>query len=366
MLNFFAGKRVLITGGTGTIGRALVHCLLQHNVEVIRVFSRDEAKQWEMQQDYNDHPRLRFLLGDVRDKERLHRAMEGVDLVFHTAAFKHVPACEYNPFEAVKTNVLGTQNVIEAAIETGVQRVVATGSDKAIGPTNAMGATKLLAERLITAADYSKGPRPLKLSSVRFGNVMGSRGSVIPLFRRQTLTQRRVTVTDPYMSRYMMSVDEAVRLTMDAMRLSQGGEVFVLKMPVVRIGDLAAAVVAEICARHDLDPEAVEIELVGLRPGEKRYEELLSVEEAQTAVELDDMYVIRPVFGDPREPYPGERPLAVRTYSSRDELPLSPAEVRHLVRSAMASPELGGIELAHAGDGRGGLYRAVVGQPADW
>lgn len=365
MAEFFAAKKVLITGGTGTIGRGLVRSLLQDNAEVVRVLSRDEAKQWEMQQEYGDHPRLRFLLGDVRDKDRLRRAMEGVDLVFHTAALKHVPACEYNPFEAVKTNVLGTQNVIEAAMETGVQRVVATGSDKAIGPTNAMGATKLLAERLITAADFSKGPRPLRLACVRFGNVMGSRGSVIPLFQRQILDQGRVTVTDPKMSRYMMSVDEAVRLTKDAMELSQGGEIFVLKMPVVRIGDLAAAVIDETCRRYGKDPRTVQVEVIGLRPGEKRYEELLSVEEAQSAVELANMYVIRSAFGTAGEPYPGQRPVLLRTYSSHDETPLGWDQIRQLVVTALAYAETGGVNVAHAGDRRRGLYWPLAGETAD-
>lgn len=187
----FQGKKILVIGGTGTIGQGLVKELIKRNPKVIRIFSRDEYKQFKMEQELGRLENIRFLLGDVRDKERVQRAMEGIDIVFHLAAMKHVPSCEYNPFEAVKTNVMGTQNVIESAIHHRVERVVYTSSDKAINPTNTMGATKLLAERLMSSADYYKGGKRPIFASVRFGNVMGSRGSVIPLFKTQILEKER-------------------------------------------------------------------------------------------------------------------------------------------------------------------------------
>ena len=209
----YRNKKILITGGTGTIGHQLTRRLLQDTPAVIRIFSRDEYKQYDMSLEFQEHDsRMRYLIGDVRDEQRLIRAMEDIDYVFHLAAMKHVPFCEYNPFEAVKTNVMGTQNVIQAAIQTGVKKVLFSSTDKAISPTNTYGATKLTAERLISAAEYQKGPKATIFSSVRFGNVMGSRGSVIPLFKRQIIENRRITVTDLKMVRYMMTASQAIEL----------------------------------------------------------------------------------------------------------------------------------------------------------
>lgn len=292
MQHLFQGKKILIIGGTGTIGQALTKELLSYNPHVIRIFSRDEYKQFLMKQEYVEHKNMRFLLGDIRDKERLNRAMHGVDIVFHLAALKHVPACEYNPFEAVKTNVIGTQNVIECAIDNRVERVIYTSTDKAISPTNTMGATKLLAERLISSADYSKGgDRPI-FAAVRFGNVMGSRGSVIPLFRQQILENRKVTVTEEEMTRFMMSIGEAVRLVLKSTFYAQGGEVFILKMPVVKIRDLVESVIEEVCYEYDIPQKEIEIINIGLRPGEKMYEELMTKEELIVCEELDEMFKI--------------------------------------------------------------------------
>jgi len=184
-MDLFKNKKILITGGTGSIGQEIVREVLKHEPAVVRILDIDETKQFELQQEYEDYENIRFLLGDIRDKERLYRAIEDIDIVFHTAALKHVQACEYNPFEAVKTNVIGTQNLIDVAIDEEVEKVIFTSSDKAVNPTNVMGATKLLAERLITSANYYKGARKTVFSSVRFGNVLGSRGSVIPLFKNQ-------------------------------------------------------------------------------------------------------------------------------------------------------------------------------------
>lgn len=288
-------KNILVIGGTGTIGQALTLEILKYNPKVVRIYSRDEYKQFIMQQKLGQHSNIRFLLGDIRDKERLGRAMHGIDIVFHLAALKHVPACEYNPFEAVKTNVMGTQNVIDCAINERVERVIYTSTDKAINPTNTMGATKLLAERLIAAADYSKGGKRPIFAAVRFGNVMGSRGSVIPLFKEQILKYRYITVTDPEMTRFMMSITEAVNLVLKASLYATGGEVFVLKMPVVRLGDLAEAVIEEVCEKYGIPQNEVQVKKIGLRHGEKMYEELMTNDECLRADELEEMFRIEPV-----------------------------------------------------------------------
>ncbi|WP_242965129.1 UDP-N-acetylglucosamine 4,6-dehydratase family protein [Petroclostridium xylanilyticum] len=295
MKQLLQDKNILVIGGTGTIGQALTLEILKYNPKVVRIYSRDEYKQFIMQQKLGQHSNIRFLLGDIRDKERLGRAMHGIDIVFHLAALKHVPACEYNPFEAVKTNVMGTQNVIDCAINEQVERVIYTSTDKAINPTNTMGATKLLAERLIAAADYSKGGKRPIFAAVRFGNVMGSRGSVVPLFKEQILKYRYITVTDPEMTRFMMSITEAVNLVLKASLYATGGEVFVLKMPVVRLGELAEAVIEEVCEKYHIPKSNVQIKQMGLRPGEKMYEELMTDDEYSRAEELDEMFRISPI-----------------------------------------------------------------------
>ncbi len=295
----YENKKILITGGTGTIGYNLTKRLLQENPAVIRIFSRDEYKQFNMSQDFQkDKYRMRYLIGDVRDQQRLVRAMEGIDYVFHLAAMKHVPFCEYNPFEAVQTNVLGTQNVIQAAIQAGVKKVLFTSSDKAISPTNTYGATKLTAERLISAAEYQKGPKETVFSSVRFGNVMGSRGSVIPLFKKQILEDRCITITDLNMIRYMMTPSQAINLMLKANLMSKGGEVFVLKMPVVRLMDLAEILREEISSKYNLDITEIIIKEVGLRPGEKMYEELMTNDEMRIALETQDLYIVPSTFSE--------------------------------------------------------------------
>jgi len=332
----FAGKRILITGATGTMGRALVSDLLNEQPEVIRLLSRDEDKQFHMQYQYRDYPNLRFFIGDVRDRDRIRRAMEGVDYVFHCAALKHVPSCEYNPFEAVRTNVLGTQNVIEAAMDVGVARLVATSSDKAISPTNTMGATKLLAERLIAAAEFYRGAHQTVFCGVRFGNVIGSRGSVIPFFVQQILTERRVTVTDPNMTRFMMTVGQAVELTKRALRLAHGGEIFVLKMPVVRLSDLADVVIDQVCRRKGWRTADIRVEISGARPGEKMYEELMTLEEAEQAAELPDMFAVLPLFSqkDCRYDYDGAVPAQPRVYSSHTEKPMDREQLLRLLEQS--------------------------------
>lgn len=274
---------VLVTGGTGSFGRKFVDTMLrQYNPLKLIVFSRDELKQHEMRVSGYDHPRLRYFIGDVRDRERLRRAMQGVDVVVHTAALKQVPACEYNPIEAVVTNINGGRNVIEAALDTGVKRVIALSTDKAVNPVNLYGATKLVSEKLFVQANAYRGEGPARFSCVRYGNVVGSRGSVIPLF----LSQRdsgKLTVTDPRMTRFWITLDQGVRFVIDCIERMHGGEVFVPKIPSMNIIDLAAAIAPQ-----------CEIEEIGIRPGEKLHEVLISEDEARQAVELDDSFIIQP------------------------------------------------------------------------
>lgn len=297
----YKGKKILITGGTGTIGYHLTKRLLEEQPSVIRIFSRDEYKQYKMNQDFQEHSeKMRFLIGDVRDEQRLLRALEGIDYVFHLAAMKQVPSCEYNPFEAVQTNVLGTQNVIQAAINAKVSKVLFTSTDKAISPTNTYGATKLTAERLISAAEFQKGAKRTVFSSVRFGNVMGSRGSVIPLFVKQILESRKITITDPNMLRYMMTPTQAISLMLKANEISSGGEVFVLKMPLVRLGDLAEAIIDAVSAKYNIR-EYVDVQSIGLRPGEKMYEELMTHDEELVAEETPDMFIVPSMFSNKKQ-----------------------------------------------------------------
>ncbi|MGE5370802.1 MAG: UDP-N-acetylglucosamine 4,6-dehydratase family protein [Solirubrobacterales bacterium] len=332
------GKNILVIGGTGTIGKTLVQKLLDMDPAVIRVFSRDEHKQFVMQSELSIQGKMagqpsysmgkvRFLLGDVRDMDRLRRAMEDIDVVFDLAALKHVPACEYNPFEAVKTNVIGTQNVIECAIESGVSAVLYSSSDKAAGPTNTMGATKLLAERLIAAADLHKGPRNIKFLSVRFGNVLNSRGSVIPLFKKQILAGGPVTVTDPEMTRFVMNAGRAADLMLKALEVSFGGETFVFKMPIVKIGDVAKVMI-------DIMGKEVPIKVIGLRPGEKMFEELLTEDESNRTVEMEDMFVVLPFECDMVQWMAAKQDVkkaSIGKYTSQEGEALAPAGVKSLL-----------------------------------
>ena len=289
----FKHKRILITGGTGSIGSELVRQLLSFTPQSIRVFSRDESKHFQLQQEFIHHDNIRYLVGDIRDKDRLHYAAKDIDYIFHTAALKHVPACEFNPFEAVKTNVLGTQNVIEAAIANGVERVVAISTDKVVNPINTMGATKLLSEKIISAAEYYKGSSPTKFCCVRFGNVMGSRGSVIPLFKDQIKKGLPITLTHKDMTRFMMTIQDAAGLVIQAASMANGGETFVLKMPIINIHDLAEVLIEDF---QEKNPEQVHpgIVKIGIRPGEKLHEELMTSEESARAFENERMFVIFP------------------------------------------------------------------------
>jgi len=280
-MSIFKGKIILITGGTGSFGKACVKRLLEaHDPTAIRIYSRDELKQWEMAREIND-PRVRFLIGDVRDAARLKRAFEGVDYVIHAAALKHVPACEYNPVEAVRTNVDGAINVINAALDTNVKKVIALSTDKAVNPVNIYGATKLCSDRLFVQSNSYAGPvRQTRFSVVRYGNVMASRGSVIPLFRKQA-ESGTITVTDPRMTRFWITLPHAVDFVLSSFEMMQGGEVFVPKIPSMKITDLAKTVA----------PKA-KIKVIGIRPGEKLHESLTTIEESPLIREMKDRYIV--------------------------------------------------------------------------
>jgi UDP-N-acetylglucosamine 4,6-dehydratase/5-epimerase len=312
---------VLVTGGTGSFGNKLVELMLaRRRPPRLCIFSRDELKQSEMTARWSD-PSLRFFIGDVRDRERLVRAMHGVDVVFHAAALKQIPACEYNPFEAIQTNVLGAKNVIDAAIDCGVKRVIGISTDKAVGPLNLYGATKLCAEKLLVQGNVYGRPRGTSFAVVRYGNVIGSRGSVVPLFAAQRAAGR-VTVTDRAMTRFWITLEQGVEFAVRCAELMHGGEIFVPKIPSMRIMDLVLA----------LAPGCV-VEDIGIRPGEKLHEILLSEDESRQALERDGMFVIEPV--DPAWGYTrwdgGKRPAPGFRYSSdTNDAWLGPAEMKEL------------------------------------
>jgi UDP-N-acetylglucosamine 4,6-dehydratase len=274
---------VLVTGGTGSFGKKFVEIMLKevHPAKII-IYSRDELKQHEMQVSGFDHPSLRYFLGDVRDLPRLRRAFNGVSIVVHAAALKQVPACEYNPMEAVKTNILGSQNVIDAALDVGVSRVIALSTDKAVNPVNLYGATKLAAEKLFVQSNSYAGGRATRFACVRYGNVVGSRGSVVPVFIRQR-HHGKLTITDERMTRFWISLEQGVRFVIRCAEQMRGGEVFVPKIPSMSVMDLAKAVAPD---GH--------IDVVGIRPGEKLHEVLISDDEARQTVELPDMFVVQP------------------------------------------------------------------------
>lgn len=276
-------QAVLVTGGTGSFGKKFTKILLgEQQPKKAIIFSRDELKQHEMQVGGFNDERLRYFIGDVRDRERLVRAMHGVDIVVHAAALKQVPACEYNPMEAIKTNIMGTANVVEAALDAGVKKVLTVSTDKAVNPANLYGATKLAAEKLTIQSNAYAGGSATRFSCVRYGNVVGSRGSVVPLFLKQR-SNGKVTITDERMTRFWLSLDQGVRFVIHCIEQMEGGEVFVPKIPSTKVTDLARAIA----------PDA-DLEIIGIRPGEKLHEMLISEDEARHTIELEKMFVVQP------------------------------------------------------------------------
>jgi UDP-N-acetylglucosamine 4,6-dehydratase/5-epimerase len=330
----FSHRSILVTGGTGSFGQAFVRHVLAHYAEIRRVviFSRDELKQYEMSQEISEerYPAIRYFIGDVRDADRLRRALEGIDVVVHAAALKQVPAAEYNPFECIKTNVLGAQNLIEACLDTGVKRVVALSTDKAAAPVNLYGATKLCSDKLFIAANNVRGHRDIRFSVVRYGNVMGSRGSVIPFFLERRKSGM-LPITDRNMTRFNISLDEGVQLVLLAIEQARGGEIFVPKIPSYRIIDLAEAVGPE--CQHPV---------VGVRPGEKIHEEMITASDSPNTVDLGRYYAILPPAAEAlRAHYLGaaratEMPSGFSYNSGNNREFLTVEQLRQLIRAHVA------------------------------
>jgi UDP-N-acetylglucosamine 4,6-dehydratase (inverting) len=321
------GKSILITGGTGSFGRAFVRAILDKGrPRKVIVLSRDEQKHHAMQSEFQD-ARIRYFVGDVRDADRMHLAFRSVDIVIHAAGMKHVHLCEYNPIEAIATNITGTVNVIRAALDQGVQKVVGVSTDKAVAPVNLYGASKLCLEKLLVAANSYSGDLSTRFSVVRYGNVMGSAGSVIPLFLRQR-TQGKLTITDPRMTRFWIDMNGAIELVMQALNLMQGGEIFIPKLPAASVGVLA-----------DTLAPGVPREVIGIRPGEKLHESLLAAEECRRTKDIGPLLVIEPEYVSwPTERASGEPVPANFCYSSdRDDLMLSPEAVQDLLRGMQKS-----------------------------
>lgn len=287
-MSFLDDSSILITGGTGSLGKALVSYLLtQTNVRRVAVFSRDELKQLQMRKEFGNDPRLRWFLGDIRDIERLKRALHGVEFVIHAAALKQVDTGEYNPMEFIKTNVLGSQNLIDASIESGVKKVVALSTDKASSPINLYGATKLTADKLFVAANNYSFTYGTTFSVVRYGNVMGSRGSVIPFFKEIAASGRPLPITDLRMTRFLISIDQAVTFVIESLKIMEGGELYVPRIPSMKITDLAQAIAP-----------GAPMEEIGMRPGEKLHEEMISEDDSRRTLELEDRFLVMPVLAE--------------------------------------------------------------------
>lgn len=292
-------KKILVTGASGTIGQELIRQLLEVSqykpAEVVGI-DNNESELFFLDQRFSKHENAYFYLADIRDESACMHHMEKIDIVFHTAALKHVILCEKSPMQAVQTNIMGIENLINAAKHHQIEKFIFTSSDKAVNPTNVMGTSKLMGERLVTAANSSQKHDHTIFASTRFGNVLGSNGSVIPIFKRQIQAGGPITLTDERMTRFVMSIEEAVKLVIDSADLACGGEVFITKMPVIRIKDLAEVMIQELASEYGQDPKAIEVNIIGSKPGEKLYEELMSDEETSRAIELKEYFSVLPAF----------------------------------------------------------------------
>jgi len=326
-------QEILVTGA-GSIGRSLIPRLLERNPERLRILDNDESRLARLQTQFDDD-RLQFVVGDIRDNSCLERAMECIDAVIHTAAMKHVDVCQHDPYEAVKTNVIGLQNVVDTALNAGVERVVFTSSDKAVNPANAMGTTKLLGEQLISSRRIGSDRSELRLASVRFGNVINSSQSVIPIFADQIRSGGPVTLTDKRMTRFFLTYDDVFSLVMQSLDRARDGEVFVYKMPAIRIIDLANAMIETIAPEHGYDPSNIEIELIGPRIGETFHEEIMTEREINRAYETDSLYAIRPesASNDPADSLSDFTPATDIVRSSGDAEKLDKSEIVSLLRN---------------------------------
>jgi FlaA1/EpsC-like NDP-sugar epimerase len=334
MTNKWQGKKVLITGVCGTVGAELLKQLSKQNCSHIVGIDNSETELFFLDQEFSDYENIELFLGDLRDKSSMDRIMRNVDIVLHSAALKHVILCERSPRDAVETNIQGMMNIIDAAEKNGVERLIFTSSDKAVNPTNVMGTTKLMGERLMTAANAHRcNSSDTIYTSTRFGNVLGSRGSVIPIFARQISSGGPITLTEKSMTRFIMTLDEAVSLVLESVWCACGGEIFVTKMPVIRISDLAEVMIEILAPKYGYQPSDITIEVTGSKPGEKMYEELLSEEEMRRTVELKKFFAIFPAFTgiyhDVKYDY-GEivSENVDNEYNSKNETPLTRKELR--------------------------------------
>ena len=323
MLTCLKEKKILITGGTGSLGQALTKRLLENDVDTIRIFSRNEEKQIKMQSNFSDK-RLRFFIGDVRDKDRLTRALEDIDIVFHAAALKHVPVIEYNPFEAIKTNVIGSQNIIDACLEENVEKAICVGTDKAVSPLNTYGATKLLMEKLFVSADnyLNKNKHKTKFIALRYGNVLGSSGSVVPFFINKIRAKEQITITDDRMTRFSITMDEALDFILESVEIGQGSDIFIPKLKAYSLTELKDAI-------FELYGETQE-STKGIRPGEKLHETLINFDEVRNTIDIGNKFVI--LKPDSKNSYENSKTVDLeKGYSSDVTEKLSKDELKKLI-----------------------------------
>lgn len=339
--NPWEGRIVLITGACGTVGRELLKQVTAQNPKEVIGIDNNETEVFFLSESYRAAGNVKIYLGDVRDRHKLMQMTEGVEIVLHTAALKHVILCERAPRDALLTNIAGVQNIVDAAVTNRVARVIFTSSDKAVNPTNVMGTSKLMGERLITAANALRRTDGQIFASTRFGNILGSRGSVLPIFHQQIANGGPLTLTDPAMTRFIMTLDEAVRLVMDSVFLARGGEVFVTKMPIARIADIAEVMIEELAPRYGKRAKDIDIKIIGSKPGEKRYEELMSDEETRRTVELDRYFSVTPAFKTEYQnidyTYPNQvNSQVTRAYNSSVETALEKEALRnYLLQSGL-------------------------------
>lgn len=353
LARYYSDKRILVTGGCGTVGSQLVRQLLKQQPAELRILDNNEDGVFALEQQLGHNQSLNVVIGDIRDEYRVRETAEGIDVIFHTAALKHVQICERAPADAVMTNVAGTQNIVRAALHNRVHTCLLTSTDKAVSPTNVMGTSKLMAERLMTAANnYSKQGTTI-FASTRFGNVLASRGSVVRVFYDQIRRGGPVTLTDNGMTRFIMTIDESVRLILAAALLAKGGEVFVPKMMIIRIADLAVAMIELVCHKMGRDPASIPIKFIGARLGERLFEELMTVEESSRALELEDVFAILPARGSMRREiaykYSGHvSACKVRGYDTQNGPFMSTDDIKTYLTT------MGIIDFLEANEGIGG------------
>ena len=334
MKTIWNNATIFITGVCGTVGKELLRQIIEKNPAKVIGIDNNESATYFLSQEYRNNNKVQLYVGDIRDKESMVRRTKGVDIILHVAALKHVYLCEESPLEAVRTNIMGTQSIIDAANYNNVKQVVYTSSDKAVNPTSVMGTAKLMAERLISAANMESGSNGTVFSTTRFGNILGSRGSVIPTFKKQIASGGPMTLTDQNMTRFIMSLEEAVELVIDSAELQQGGEVFVTKMPIIKITDLAEVMIRELASKYGHEPDDVKLDVVGARAGEKLYEELVNTEETRRTIELEKFYVILPALSltSTHNPYSYTEPIGVKgAYSSEKGSFLTQEELREFL-----------------------------------